>query len=182
MQLTIQVLHVQDEKTKADKAVMLRQSWLESPCTAGTCIHVVGDFDRAGQCIIDDARHYLILHPDHLISSTVVADSFACTRRAILQHRVKATNSASGAQVYGHIIHEVFQEALKANRWDSPWFASVVQRICSRYLEGLHEVRVEIAEAIEHVLNKTAELQAWAALFVSEKPKVRFQKQTRGQY
>ena len=151
---------------------MLRQSWLDSPCSPGVCIHVVGDFDRAGQCIIDDARNFLVLYPDHLISATVVADSFSCTRRAVLQDRVKATSSASEPQVYGHILHEIFQEALKANRWDDEWFSELVASTCAHYLESLYEIRVERAVAIEHLKSKIPELQAWAALFVSSVPKV----------
>ena len=121
---------------------------------------------------MDDAQNYLVLHPDHLISATVVADSFTCTRRAVLQDRVKATSSANEAQVYGHIIHEIFQEAMKANRWDLEWLSSLVARICSRYLEALHEIRVETTAAIEHLVGKVPELQAWAALFLVKQPKV----------
>ena len=163
---------VKEEKTKSQKAVTLRQAWFDSPCKPDTIIHVVGDFDRAGQCVIDDAHNYLVLHPDHLISATVVADSFSCTRRAVLQDRVKATSSASEAQVYGHILHEVFQEALKANRWESEWFATLTAKACTRHLESLHEIRVETVEAVEHLMTKVPELQSWAALFVASQPKV----------
>ena len=169
----VQVLLVQDEKTKAQKLVLLRQAWLDSPCEPGVCVHVVGAFDRAGQCVVDDARHYLVLHPDHLVSATVVADSFACTRRAVLQDRVKATSSASAPQVYGHILHEVFQESMKANRWDADWFAALIARICGRYLESLHEIRVEMTQAVEHLMSRVPELQSWAALFLSKEPMVR---------
>ena len=114
----------------------------------------------------------LILHPDHLISATVVADSFSCTRRAVLQDRVKATNESNEPQIYGHILHEVFQDAMKANRWDLEWLATTVQSVASRYLETLFEINVEMTRAVEHLESKMPELQAWAELFVQARPKV----------
>lgn len=151
---------------------MLRQSWFDSPCTPGSYVHVLGNFDKAGQCIIDDAHNIVILHPDHLISATVVADSFSCTRRAVLQDRVKATNEASEPQVYGQILHEVFQQAMRANRWDSEWLQITIQNIVARYLETLFEINVETQRAVEHLLSKMPELQSWAKLFVAARPQV----------
>ena len=136
-------------------------------------IHILGDFDHAGQCIVDDAQHFLILYPDHLISATVVADSFSCTRRAVLQERVKATSPANEPQVYGHILHEVFQEAMKMNRWDTEWLAHTIESICLRYLETLYEINVEMYLAVDHLMSKVPELQAWAKIFVCARPKVR---------
>ena len=148
----------------------LRDSWVESPCTAGSFIHILGQFDRYGHCTIDDAQNMLILHPDHLISATVVADSFSCTRRAVLQDRVKATNAPGESQVYGNILHEVFQEAMKANRWDLEWLTSTVERIAIRFLETLYEIGVEMAQALEHLMSKMPEMQSWAEVFVRAKP------------
>ena len=116
----------------------------------------------------------LILHPDHLISATVVADSFSCIRRAVLQERVKATNDANTSQVYGHILHAVFQEAMRANRWDIEWLSATVQSIASKYLETLFEINVGMNEAVAHLMSKMPELQSWAELFVSAYPKVKF--------
>ena len=115
----------------------------------------------------------LILHPDHLISATVVADSFSCTRRAVLQDRVKTTNEGSEAQVYGHILHEIFQEAMKANRWDTEWLTELIKFVASRYLETLFEINMDMTRTIDHLLSKVPELQAWAEIFVTARPKVR---------
>ncbi|KAI9674760.1 MAG: Tripartite DNA replication factor [Caeruleum heppii] len=165
------VILVQDEKTRMGKAIILRQSWFDSPCTTGAYVHLIGSYTPGGQCIVDDAQHMLILHPDHLISSTVVADAFECTRRAVLQDRVKATNAANPPQVYGHILHEIFQEAMKANRWDSEWLSQLIESVVARYLESIYEIKLEINQAVEYLKSKMPELQAWAELFVSAKPK-----------
>ena len=168
----IQILYVDHEETKSKKIVMLRQSWFDSPCTPGSYIHVIGAFDKGGQCIIDDTRNILILHPDHLISATVVADSFSCIRRAVLQDRVKATNESNEPQVYGHILHEIFQETMKSNRWDIEWLTTTVETIASRYLETLFEINVDMTRAVQHLMSKIPELQSWAKIFVTAQPRV----------
>ncbi|KAL8722489.1 MAG: hypothetical protein Q9225_001053 [Loekoesia sp. 1 TL-2023] len=165
------VLLVQPERTKVSKAITLRESWVRSPCLPGSYVHLVGNFDDTGQCIIDDHHNMLILHPDHLVSATVVGDSFSCTRRAVLQDRVKATNDSSEAQVYGHILHEIFQGAMKANRWDDGWLHQVTETTASRYLESFFEINVDPIRAVEQLKCKTTALQSWAEVFVSATPK-----------
>lgn len=113
----------------------------------------------------------LILHPDHLVSATVVGDSFSCTRRAVLQDRVKATNKSSESQVNGHILHEIFQEAMKVNRWDDEWLHQTIEIVASRYLESFFEINVDPIRAIDQLKSKAAALQLWAGIFVSAKPK-----------
>jgi DNA replication ATP-dependent helicase Dna2 len=115
----------------------------------------------------------LILHPDHLISSTVVADSFGCTRRAVLQDRVKATSEASPPQVYGQILHEILQEAMKANRWETAWLNDLIDRVALRYIESIYEIKLDVDQAVTHLRSKMPQLQSWSQLFVSAKPKVR---------
>ena len=114
----------------------------------------------------------LIVHPDHLISATVVADSFSCTRRAVLQDRVKATSEATKPLVYGQILHEIFQEAMRENRWDDKWMAMTIDKIATNHLEYLFEINVELVQAVEYLQSKVTELQAWAEMFISAKPKV----------
>jgi len=166
------VLLVQNEKTRQNKAITVRQSWFDSPYSPGSYVHLIGDFDQAGQCVVDEFQNLLILHPDHLISATVVADSFSCTRRAVLQDRVKATSESSEPQIYGHVLHEIFQEAMKANRWDTEWLTTVIERVAMRYLETLFEINVELVRAIDHLKSKITDLQSWAEVFVTARPKV----------
>ena len=163
---------MQCERTKTSKVILLRQAWIESPCTPGSYIHVVGDFDRLGQCIIDNTNNLLVLHPDHLISSTVVGDSFTCIRKAVLQDRVKATSDPNQATVYGHMLHEIFQEAMRANQWDDNFMTTLIETIATRYLETLYEINVQHITAVEQLKARAADLQAWAHIFVSAKPKV----------
>ena len=116
----------------------------------------------------------VILHPDHLISSTVVADSFSCTRRAVLQERIKATSAPGPPLVYGTILHEIFQAAMIANRWDSQWLNDLITATATRHLEDLYTIQLQVPQAIEHLKSKMGELQSWAEVFISSQPKVFF--------
>lgn len=165
---------VQDEKTKVKKAITLRGAWIESPCSPGSYVHLVGQFNHYGQCVVDDIQNLLILHPDHLISATVVADSFLCSRRAVLQDRVKATSQLSESTIYGSMLHEIFQEAMKVNKWDTEWLTIIIEKIATRNLESLYELNITFENAVDHLLGKAVEIQSWADVFVAARPKVSF--------
>lgn len=122
---------------------------------------------------MDDAQNLLILHPDQLISATVVADSFGCMRRAVLQDRVKATSEASPPLVYGTMLHEIFQEALLANNFDLPFLLKLIDRNIEKHIEDLYTIKVGIAAAKEHLQSKMTELSYWAKSFVATQPQVR---------
>jgi len=165
------ILVVQAERTNTIKMIHLRGDWYDTPVSVDAFVHVIGNFESAGQCIIDNAQNMLILHPDQLISSTVVADSFGCTRRAVLQDRVKATGDTSPALVYGTLLHEIFQEALMANKWDSQYLASVIDKAMKKHIEDLYVIRTSFDDAREHLLSKMTEIRHWAQLFVSSYPR-----------
>lgn len=154
------------------KTVNLRGIWFDTPATTKAFVHVIGPFEQNGRCVIDDNNNMLILHPDHLVSSTVVADSFGCIRRAVLQDRVKATSDSSAPMVYGTILHEIFQVAMLANRWDTEWLAERIESIATRHLEDLYTIKLQVSQAVEYLQSKMGELQAWAELFVSSQPRV----------
>lgn len=153
---------------------MLRESWFDTPCSKDSYIHLVGDFDVTGQCIVDNSRNMVILHPDHLISATVVADSIDCQRRAVLQDRVKAFGALEKPQAFGMFLHEIFQEALKANQWNTEALRSLVETVMRRHVEDLYAIQMSISQVVEEIMGKMPTIQAWADAFVQTKPQVRF--------
>lgn len=161
---------IQADGFKDTRTVQLRGSWFDTPAHADSYVHVIGDFSPKGQCIVDDAQNLIILHPDQLISSTVVADSFGCMRRAVLQDRVKATSQPGPPLVYGTVLHEIFQEALLANQWDLPYLTRVIDRILEKHVEDLYTIKVGTATAREHLQSKMTELSYWARSFVASQP------------
>ncbi|KAJ4296546.1 DNA replication endonuclease-helicase Dna2 [Kalmusia sp. IMI 367209] len=170
-QMPEKVLLVEEEKTKLFKAITLRQAWYDTPCTPDSFVHVIGEFSKTGQCTIDDQHNMLILHPDHLISATVVADSFGCLRRAVLQDRVKATSKANAPMLYGTLLHELFQEALKTNRWDTDFLLETVDNLLPKKFETILEISSNCEEVKAHISSKLPELRSWAEVFVRAHPR-----------
>jgi len=162
---------VQSDGSDEVKTIHLRDDWFETPVHAEAYVHVIGEF-HANSCVVDDCANMLILHPDHLLSATVIADSFTCTRRAVLQDRVKATTDTAAPLVYGTMLHEIFQAALLANRWDRIFLASIIDKTVESHIEDLFCIKVGLHVAKEHLQSKMSELAQWAAAFVSATPKV----------
>ncbi|QSZ30374.1 hypothetical protein DSL72_004897 [Monilinia vaccinii-corymbosi] len=165
------ILYLQPDRSKSKRVVYLRGTWIDTPVNTKAFVHIIGKFDSHGICIIDDNSGLIILHPDHLISALVVADSFGCTRRAVLQDRVKVTGEASPSMLYGTILHEIFQAAMLANRWDTMFLSELINKLAQRHLEDLYVIKVQMPQAVEYLHSKMGELQSWAELFVSSQPK-----------
>ncbi|KAJ5448994.1 hypothetical protein N7445_003815 [Penicillium cf. griseofulvum] len=165
-----QGLLVEDEKTRDRKVITLRESWFDTPCIKDSYIHLVGDFNVAGQCVVDNLNHMIILHPDHLISATVVADSIDCQRRAVLQDRVKVIGALERPQAFGVFFHEVFQEALKANQWDMESLKILVETVMGRHIEELYSIQMSIPEAVEYLMSRMPAVLDWADAFLHLKP------------
>ncbi|CAP97824.1 Tripartite DNA replication factor [Penicillium rubens] len=168
-----QSLLVEDEKTRERKTIILRESWFDTPCSKDSYIHLVGDFNAAGQCVVDNLNHMIILHPDHLISATVVADSIDCQRRAVLQDRVKVIAALERPQAFGVFFHEVFQEALKANQWDMESLKTLVETVMGRHIEELYSVQMSVPEAVEYLMSRMPAVLDWADAFLHLKPQAK---------
>jgi DNA replication ATP-dependent helicase Dna2 len=167
-----QILVVQAERTNSIKTIHLRGDWVDTSVSTKSYVHIIGSFESTGMCIIDNTQNMLILHPDQLISSTVIADSFSCMRRAVLQDRVKATSEASPALVFGILLHEIFQDALISNKWDAGFLRAAIDKAIKKHIEDLYTIKYSINDAREHLSSKMAELRCWSQAFMSSQPRV----------
>lgn len=170
-ELPEKVLLVEVDRVKTIKTVHLREDWVETSASPKSYVHIIGDFEPSGRCVIDNSQNILILHPDQLISATVVADSFTCMRRSVLQDRVKATSDKTPPLVYGTLLHEIFQEALTANNWTAEFLDGVIRKITEKHIEDLYTIKVTIDDACNHLQSKMPELRTWAKTFISAFPK-----------
>lgn len=176
------LLIAEDERSPRPTAITLRDSWATTAVSTDNIVHIADlrlpsdacpPSSPPGQIMISDAETspFLIVHPDHMLSATTVADSFDCIRKAVLQDRIKATGETSKAMVYGKILHEIFQQALSANRWDDGFLMELVDRTVESHVEGLWELGMQdTVLAIEEVKAKMGELSAWARIFVADAP------------
>jgi DNA replication ATP-dependent helicase Dna2 len=74
--------------------------------------------------------------------------------------------------LYGTLLHELFQEALKANRWDSDFLLGTIDRLLPAKFETILEIESTCAEVKTHMSSKLPELQSWAEIFVRAEPRV----------
>ena len=165
------VLTVHMEKSTTNHIILLRQIWFDTSVADGAYVHIIGTFVD-GVCIVDNAQNMIILHPDHLVSATVVADAFGCIRRAVLQDRVKSTGQASKYVLFGTILHELFQEAMKANVWVPDRLEEMLMTILPRHYERLVEVGHDVNAVREDLIPKLHEMSAWSEKFVRSTPQV----------
>lgn len=164
---------MKDEKTGIENIIVLRESWYDTIVAEGDHLHLIGVFDSAGQCIVDNGRNMVILHPDFLVSCTIVADSFGCTRKAVMQDRVKAAGDLSKPMVYGNILHALLQVALEGNDFSTTFLNSNIDKLVIEHVESLYILHEQVPVATEYLQSKLGLLQDWARTFVAVRPKVR---------
>lgn len=175
------VLLVEAEGQPRPIAITLRGSWTDTPIAPGNIIHIANAPQSeptelpcpSGQVMIDDSNYspFLIVHPDQMLSATTVADSFDCIRKAVLQNLIKATGETSKAMVYGSILHEIFQQALSANKWDDEFLDATVRDTVQAHVEGLWELGMrDLSLAIEEIRAKMNEVGGWADKFIATRP------------
>ncbi len=172
-----------DDQTSKATTITLRESWASTPLARGDIVHVTSvrrsgstatlASQRQDQIIISDAEGspLLVVHPDHMLSATSVADSFDCVRKAVLQARIKASGDTSKPMVYGNILHAIFQQALTANRWDDDFLTETVERTVEQHVEGLWELGMQDTTlASEEIKTRMVELAAWARIYLRDTP------------
>jgi DNA replication ATP-dependent helicase Dna2 len=164
-------LHLQGEKSSTLSTAHLRDDWITTRVDKGDTVNVVGKFTDE-TCIIDHNSGFLILHPDNLVSSTHVADSFKCIRRAVLQDQIKVTGETSKPLVYGSIIHELFQQAISVMDFSTAHLESIIDALVLQHIEQLYSINIEPTQATTELREKIHLLQSWAELFVAPEPSV----------
>lgn len=73
--------------------------------------------------------------------------------------------------LYGTLLHELFQEALKANQWDSTFLLETIDKLMPSKFETILETNSTCEQVKDHLSSKLPELQAWAKVFVRAEPR-----------
>ncbi|KAL1918139.1 uncharacterized protein VTP21DRAFT_3405 [Calcarisporiella thermophila] len=164
------VLRMFEENESLEKYVHLREDWWHTNVFVGDYANVVGSFEQQ-RCIIDNENNLFILHPDCLISSTVLADSFRCQRKAVLDDRVRATGGYNEALVHGQILHQLLQSSLRENDFSSEFMLAEVERLVIRTVEALYCAGEDESSALRKLKELVPVMQEWANRFVVPRPK-----------
>lgn len=139
-------------------------------------IHLVGDFDfdTPGKTLsVNRSQGLLILHPDILVSSTKVADSSQCTRKALLQEIIRSTSAPTPSLAFGNMLHELMQRCLMENQWDADFTNKVIDEIVTENGSMLWSMDLTGETAKSEILERSKEFPSFAQQFVGSTPKVR---------
>ncbi|BGP34795.1 DNA replication endonuclease-helicase Dna2 [Rhodotorula toruloides] len=157
------------------RRVALYDDWVDTPVVAGDIVNLVGDFDLAAKDTplqLTRSHGLLILHPDILVSSTKVADSSHCTRKAVLQEIIRTVGGSTPSLLYGNMLHSLLQSCMTEGRWDDEYRHGRIEEVVKEYAGQLWTIDVGFEKAKEELLNRSQEFEAFAERFIREKPNV----------
>ncbi|KAI0225461.1 DNA replication endonuclease-helicase Dna2 [Massospora cicadina] len=167
------VLRLYEQRCCRERVVHLRESWIDTPVQVGDCVNVIGaPLPGSGGFVVDDAAGYLVLNPNLLISTTHLADSFSCMRRAILSSRVRSPETSdAGPVVFGNMLHTLLQRGLLHNRFDPAFLADATRQILKNGGEGLYLCDLDEGEAENYLQVGALQLRGWAERYVGPSPR-----------
>lgn len=137
---------------------------------SGDLIHVICPNPREKIIVVDNKQNLLIIHPDTLISSTAVSDSFICVRRAILRDRIRDTADYNEALVHGEILHKVFQSLIPSGDFSLGRVKAEMRRIVMDSVEELYAIDQSEEKVLLILERYIPGMQAWAATYLTAEP------------
>ncbi|XP_024544852.1 DNA replication ATP-dependent helicase/nuclease DNA2 isoform X1 [Selaginella moellendorffii] len=162
------VLRLFDEKNAVEKLVHLRDEWSSSVVRPGDTVNIIGDFGADNKCIVDHKANLLVLHPDVLVSGSRVGSSFSCSRRAVLNERLKSFDSSMAA-LLGTMLHRLFQKALTAEKPSHDDLQVQAKRIVLDHIDGLYALAGNQKEALIKLVDAIPPLLDWLQTYRNPK-------------
>ncbi|GAA5968485.1 hypothetical protein JCM11641_007653 [Rhodosporidiobolus odoratus] len=157
------------------RQVVLCDDWIETPVECGDTINLIGSFDAsissAPSLTLNRSDGLLILHPDILVSSTKIADSTNCTRKAVLTELIRTVGGLSPALVYGNMLHSLMQSCLSGGKWDEEYRFAKIEEIIHETGGQLWTMEVSFEKARAELRERSKEYGAFAERFLGDKPK-----------
>lgn len=141
--------------------------------SVGDYINVLGEFDPVfNRCIADNEKSLIILHPDVLVSTTYVAESFDCLRKSVLQDRVRSFGELTAPVVYGNLLHRLLQICLAENDFSTAKLNEEIDKLVLESIADLYAIGETEQITTSHLRESVPVLQEWAAKYVGSTPKV----------
>ena len=111
-----------------DGCIHLRGEWYHTNAKSGDVIHlgsisgtyltdvtalpvILHSNPPVGSDVDDDL--VLVIHPDELITPTLVSEAVKCPRLAVLQSRLGSTGLSAKSAVFGTLRHDLFERCLR---------------------------------------------------------------------
>ncbi|KAJ1537085.1 Tripartite DNA replication factor, partial [Nowakowskiella sp. JEL0078] len=129
----------------------------------GDYVNVIGEFSSNYLPKIDitNASNLIILHPDILITTTNIAESFSCLRRAVIQSRLRFTNKVAPPMIFGNIIHQLMQFALENNIWEVSKLTEEAGKLIESNLQEIYAAGIDEKQALESIIQSVPLLRNW---------------------
>lgn len=174
-------LHADANGTATAGYLHLRGEWYTTDCHPGDTLHLcslAGSYPTGPGALplvlhshpppgADDRDdRVLVLHPDELLSPTLVSEAVGCPRRAALQHRLGSTGLSSKVAVMGTLRHDLFEACLgvrDARRGSAARFAREILRRRAASLMGCGYV--DGREAFGEVMGVLPQIQTWLGTY-----------------
>ncbi|MCL7029277.1 hypothetical protein MKW94_019287, partial [Papaver nudicaule] len=162
----VKVLRLLNERNGEERALHLHDEWFYSVIGPGDTVHVVGEFDNQGQCVVDHNNNLLIVHPEILLSGSQVSTSFNCPRRAVLDERLKR-NEYSVAPLVGVMLHEIFQAGLVKEHPTKEFLEEYTRVVLHKNLESMYACGVNENEIHRKMIDAIPKLLTWLGSFTN---------------
>jgi DNA replication ATP-dependent helicase Dna2 len=172
------ILRLFDERLQQVKHCHLRQDWSRTRVDAGDFVHVTGDFEvDSVTCFVDNVQNFVVVHPDVLLTGTRIADSFDCSRKAVLSERFNTLGGSSFAMIQGTMLHEVFEICVRSRDFQLEQLQATVAEVVQKHLSEVFACSETEETAGQKLGDFLPLLQQWATEFLREDPvaEVRFQ-------
>lgn len=148
----------------------IREEWKPTVIQVGDVVHIPF-ITYAPEVIIDNENNFIVVHPDRLISCTSVADSYVCTRKSVLQLKVRPISEYTEALVHGNIIHCVLQNALEKEDFEIESIKREIEHVVTSRLSDLYAMDQDEETALK-ILNEYAPgISRFGSTFVSKTPR-----------
>ncbi|CAI9103410.1 OLC1v1001879C1 [Oldenlandia corymbosa var. corymbosa] len=161
---SFKMMRLLNEQSEEERVVQLWDEWFYSVVAPGDTVHVIGEFDSEGKCDISREKNFLIVHPDILVSGTRVASSFSCSRRTLLDERLKC-NEYSTAALIGTLLHQIFQAGLISDSLSIGFLEEYSRTVVHKNLETLYACEVSEDETYKILVEAIPKLLKWISLF-----------------
>nr|XP_033798157.1 DNA replication ATP-dependent helicase/nuclease DNA2 isoform X1 [Geotrypetes seraphini] len=146
---------------------ILKNDWDLLPVEVGDIIHLEGECDSDGTWTIDGESGYLILYPDILISSTSIANSIRCLRRAVLSEKFKVCDRGSLQMLIGTMLHDIFQTAVTSGFTQENLQEIAFKKVHGpKYLKEMYELNVNQIKIMQEIEEYLPSFTKWASSFL----------------
>ncbi|KAF9141112.1 Tripartite DNA replication factor [Mortierella sp. GBA39] len=153
--------------------IFLRGLWRPTAVSVGDIIHVIAPHvypNATQELMLEDAQGLLIVKPDYLVPTSLLAESFTCIRRPIVDTRARKPDESTIPLVHGTILHELFQLSLRNNDFSTEGMQARIEDLIQAHLNDLCLVDESLETAREAFSQWITSCQDWARRYLRSTP------------